>query len=102
MIISELRLQSTLIECERHLYHLFHALTAIQDFSPLTPNSFQKLSDSQIQIIDQFILCFSKLQDAMGNRLFPMLLQYLGESFEERPMIDKLNRLEKLGVSSCN
>jgi hypothetical protein len=97
MTISHLRLQSALVECERHIYHLFHALTITQNFSPLTSHSFQTLSDSQIQVIDQFILRFSKLQDAMGHRLFPALLQYLGESFEERPMIDKLNHLEKFG-----
>ena len=47
--------------------------------------------------MDQFILRFTKLQDTMGSRLFPAILQYLTEQFEDRPMLDKLNRLEKLG-----
>jgi len=55
------------------------------------------LNDDQVQSLDQFILRFSKLQDAMGGRLFPAILQYLQEQYEERPMLDKLNRLEKLG-----
>jgi TnpA family transposase len=33
----------------------------------------------------------------MGSRLFPAILGYLTEQFEDRPMLDKLNRLEKLG-----
>lgn len=33
----------------------------------------------------------------MGARLFPSLLEYLQESYEDRPMLDKLHRLEKLG-----
>ena len=33
----------------------------------------------------------------MGGHLYPSILDYLQEPFEERPMLDKLNRLEKLG-----
>jgi len=33
----------------------------------------------------------------MGGRLFPAILEYLQEQYEECPMLDKLNRLEKLG-----
>ena len=58
---------------------------------------YATLSDEQVRDIDQFILRFSKLQDTMGNRLFPATLYYLAEQIEDRPMIDKLNRLEKLG-----
>lgn len=39
----------------------------------------------------------SKLQDVIGARLFPGILDFLEEPFETRPMLDKLNRLEKLG-----
>jgi len=64
---------------------------------PLTEKSYINLTDEEIQDIDQFILRYTKLQDTMGNRLFPAILNYLNEPFEERPMLDKLNRLEKLG-----
>jgi len=33
----------------------------------------------------------------MGGRLFSAILQYLQEQYEKCPMLDKLNRLEKLG-----
>lgn len=33
----------------------------------------------------------------MGARLFPSVLLYLQEPYEDRPMLDKLHRLEKLG-----
>jgi len=95
--ILSLRLQETWQGCERHVHHLFYAISTINNFSPLNVEIYRQLSDEQIRAIDQFILRFSKLQDTMGNRLFPLILQYLGESFENRPMIDKLNRLEKLG-----
>jgi len=93
-----LRLQDAWRECERHVYHLFHAMSSIRIFWPLTGETYTNLSDEQIQDVDQFILRFTKLQDVMGGRLFPAILQYLKEQFEDRPMLDKLNRLEKLGI----
>ena len=92
--IALLRLQDAWRECERHVYHLFHAMSSIQAYRPLLGETYANLSDQQVQDLDQFILRFTKLQDAMGNRLFPAILRYLTE---QRPMLDKLNRLEKLG-----
>jgi len=76
---------------------LFHAMSSIRTFRPLTGETYATLSDEQVQDVDQFILRYTKLQDTMGSRLFPAILQYLTEQFEDRPMLDKLNRLEKLG-----
>ena len=59
--------------------------------------TYTNLTDEQVQDVDQFILRYTKLQDTMGNRLFPAILGYLNEQFEDCPMLDKLNRLEKLG-----
>ena len=59
-----------------------------------------QLDDEQVQDWDQFILRFTKLQDALGAQLYPALLAYLGEPYEDRPMLDKLGRLEKLGYLS--
>lgn len=94
--IALLRLQDAWRECERNLYHLFHALTSLTPILPMTGEVFENMDDMQVQSVDQFILRFTKLQDAMGSRLFPAILQYLQEQYEERPMLDKLNRLEKL------
>lgn len=95
--ISALRLKDAWRECERNIYHLNSALTSLRPMLPLTGERLERLTDTQIQVMDQFILRFAKLQDAMGGRLFPAILQYLQEQYEERPMLDKLNRLEKLG-----
>jgi hypothetical protein len=95
--ISSLRLQDAWRECERNIYHLCRALISLDPILPMTGERFEHLTDEQAQSVDQFILRFTKLQDAMGSRLFPALLQYLQEQYEERPMLDKLNRLEKLG-----
>ena len=92
-----LRLRDAWRECERNVYHLCRALESLAPILPMTAHRFEQLTDAQVQSLDQFVLRFSKLQDAMGNRLFPSILRYLQEPYEERPMIDKLNRLEKLG-----
>jgi hypothetical protein len=95
--VSTLRLQDAWRECERNAYHLQRALGQLQSILPLTAEQFLSLTDAQIQTLDQFILRFTKLQDAMGSHLYPSILDYLQEPLEERPMLDKLNRLEKLG-----
>ncbi len=95
--VASLRLQDAWRECERNAYHLQRALGQLRPVLPLSGEQFQTLTDAQIQTLDQFILRFTKLQDAMGGHLFPAILDYLQEPFEERPMLDKLNRLEKLG-----
>ena len=95
--VELLRLKDAWRECERNAYYLCQALVLLDPIMPLTAERFDQLSDEQIRELDQFVLRFAKLQDAMGNHLFPSLLSYLQEPYEDRPMLDKLNRLEKLG-----
>ena len=56
------------------------------------------LTDSEIRILDQLVFRFGKLQDAIGIRLLPTLLQLLQEWQENEAFLDKLNRAEKLGL----
>ncbi len=95
--VSVLRLQDAWRECERNAYHLCLAIVLLDPVMPMTGEIYTQLTDEQVRIIDQFILRFTKLQDAMGNHLFASILEYLQEPYEDRPMLDKLNRLEKLG-----
>lgn len=95
--MAAIRLKDAWLQCQRHLHHLRHALNAVQHALPMTASALQTLNDEAVQDWDQLILRFTKLQDTMGSRLFPAALDVLQESFEDRPMIDKLHRLEKLG-----
>jgi hypothetical protein len=94
---THVRLLDAWQQCQRHLHHMDHALMAIQPTLPLTANTLAQLDDEAVQDWDQFVLRFTKLQDTLGARLFPALLEHLQEPYEDRPMIDKLHRLEKLG-----
>ncbi len=49
-----------------------------------------------VETIDSFIFRFSKMQSTMGEKLFPLILETLGEESRNKPFIDILNRLEKL------
>jgi hypothetical protein len=84
-------------QCERHLHHLRHALDSLSSALPVTADSLSRFDDEAVQDWDQFVLRFTKLQDAIGTRLFPAVLSFLQEPYEDRPMLDKLHRLEKLG-----
>ena len=93
---SALRLLEAWRQCEYHLHHLKHALAALAPLLPVTATALSSMDDEVVQDWDQFILRFTKLQDAMGAQLYPALLGYLQEPYEDRPMLDKLHRLESL------
>jgi phytoene dehydrogenase-like protein len=86
------------LQCQKHLYHLEHALKLIKPFLPVTAAYITTQTDEQIQAWDQFVLRFTKLQDTLGARFYPALLNYLQEPCATHTMLDKLNRLEKLGL----
>jgi hypothetical protein len=92
------RLQDVWRQAMRHRHHMRHALASIAPRRPLSAATLADLDDDAVQDIDQFVLRFGKLQDVLGTRLFPALLDVLQEPYEDRPMLDKLNRLEKLGL----
>ena len=83
--------------CQRHWHHMQYALQALRPSLPLTGQELAQLDDERVQDWDQFILRFTKLRDAIGAQLYPALLAHLQEPYEDRPMLDKLNRLEKMG-----
>jgi len=85
-------------ECDKHLLRIDDATVQMDEFMPLTTQDFQNLSKLQVQIIDQFLFRFAKLQDSIGERLFKTILLFLEEDIRNKPFIDILNRLEKLEI----
>ena len=89
------RLQREFDICDKHILRINEALEELSSTLPLTNESYAQLSSEQIRCIDQFIFRFSKLQDAMGAKIFRYILEYLDEDVTSLPMRDILNRLEK-------
>ena len=74
------------------------AFDKIKHLFPLTVDKYSDITKEEISFLDQLIFRFSKMQDAMGGRLFPSVLTFLGEDITGKPFIDNLNSLEKLGL----
>jgi hypothetical protein len=89
-------LATALWEADRHLGTLESAL---HDWYAAPAANLRELEGNpeKLRLLDQLLFRFTKLQDAMGLRLVPATLAALSEPFEDWPMIDRLNRLEKLG-----
>jgi len=83
-------------ECNQHKKRLQGAKEKLQDIMPLNVEKYNELDDIFISIIDQLIFRFSKLQDTMGDKIFPSILELNGENVKKMTFIDRLNRLEEL------
>lgn len=93
-----LRLDKLFNECDKHLLRINSAYLKMAVFMPLSVDRYLQLSDDEIEHIDQFLFRFAKLQDAIGEKLFVLILELLAEpSPKSKPFIDILNRLEQLG-----
>ena len=90
------RLSASIWEADRHAVALTSALA---DWEPVATHSLQEIEQDRmlVRLVDQLLFRFTKLQDALGERLIAATLAHLAESFEDWSMRDRLNRLEKLG-----
>lgn len=69
----------------------------IQDFT-IDESIF--LDDEKVNVLDAFIYRFTKLQDFLGDKFFKELLESIGEYKSNMPLIDVLDKLEKLNLIS--
>ena len=83
---------------EIHAQHINFAIETLRARFPLSPDDVQAMSRDDVIFFDFFINRFSKLQDFMGAKIFPAVLEFAGESVELTSIIDKLHRLEKIGA----
>ena len=75
-----------------------YAMDSLKDIFPIDIKTYMGLTPEQISRTDQLIYRFSQLQDTIGNKLFPLILDGLGEYAPNMPFIDILNSLEKLSI----
>ena len=90
---------SSIVEiAHTHASRLNYAMKKLDKRFPLTAEAVLAISEDELPMFEFYTSRFSKLQDVMGNALFPKLLAIVGDLTEGMTFIDKLNRLEKLGV----
>jgi hypothetical protein len=87
-----------LYECHKHIEKITVSKNHLSAIMPLSVERYLNLNDIDISFIDQLIYRFSKLQDTMGEKIFPFILILSKEDVKKKTFIDILNRLEELGV----
>jgi hypothetical protein len=90
------KLEKVIGEPERHKARTPFAKRQTEEWGEITEETFE---DSQkVAIIDSFIFRFSKFQDTLQKKFFPLTLKWLGEDIDNLPFTDWLNRPERLGL----
>jgi hypothetical protein len=91
------RIQEYLRICELHVDRLKWALGQAEQFSPLTPEIFDRLDYRQLAVWDFIVNRFSKLQDCIGSKIFPLVLSLTEENVDSMTTLDRMHKLEKIG-----
>lgn len=83
-----------LTKVELHLKRAKLALLEIKTWENIDTGIFEDFS--KIKTIDTFIYRFIKLQDLMGDKLFKIFLNEIGEYKDNMSLLDSVDKLEKL------
>ncbi len=65
---------------------------------PLDEHRVSGFTQEDIMVWDCITVRFSKIQDSIVQKIMPHFLEILGENVERASFIDKLNKLERLGI----
>ncbi len=87
-------------ELEIHFNRIDALLPELQGYMPFKESDFEDIE--KIKTIDSFIYRFTKIQDRMGEKFFPLVLAELYEYKRTMALIDVLYRLEKLELLSSS
>jgi len=94
---NEYILDSVITECYIHQRRMQYAFNKLKSLLPFTTDKLSKLTDYEVALL-QLIYRFTKLQDAIGNKLFKCVLVILDEDVINKSQIDIFNRLEQLEI----
>ena len=81
-----------------HVNRIKLAETKIQALYPFDADKIRVLDDNALAWIEVLIHRFGKLQDLIGSKLIDVFLDLNQESMPTQTMLDKLNKLERLGI----
>lgn len=97
---TKYRFITLLNECETHKKRIDQAVSKAKTIFPLSADAYSKLADDEIEHIDQLVYRFTKLQDVLGAKLFPLIVSVVREDYKMLTIFDVLNELEKREVIS--
>ncbi len=90
--------RALLHECDVHAKRIRYAQEQCAPFFPLTATSYKTLTEDAITYLDQLVYRYTKLQDTLGAKLFPLIVEHLREDAESLTIVDKLSQLERSGA----
>ena len=89
-------LNEILEKVELHRKRAKQALDELTSWNGIDCKVFEDFE--KIKTIDTFIYRFIKLQDMMGDQLFKIFLEKIGEYKDNMSLLDVLDKLEKLEI----
>jgi hypothetical protein len=90
-------LEAAIIQCDVHMARMEMALKHISKLIPFTSEKLAHLADEDLGFLELLTSRLAKLQDTIGQKIFPNMLILLEEDISGKSFIDILNKLEKLG-----
>jgi hypothetical protein len=86
--------------CALHAQRLQMALNKLKPSLPFNTNNLSNLDSEHLGYLELLTNRFAKLQDTIGAKIFPLILEALEEQedISKKTFIDILNRLEKLEI----
>ncbi len=83
---------------QTHVKRLQFALDHLKEIMPINQDNIRSMSDLEFMYFEVLTNRFSKLQDYLGAKIFDICLEAHKEPSLGMSMIDKLNKLEKIGI----
>ena len=91
-------LSSYLDVCNTHASRLKMAYSHVKHLYPMEVGTFIRLKDDEIGFMELLINRFSKLQDVIGAKIFPILVDLSQPETKGSSFLDVLHQLEKLDL----
>lgn len=91
-------LKSVLNICDVHVKRIESSFAQVKHIFPISAELLLKIDEQSLLNLEMLSSRFSKLQDLMGVKLFSLVLELAGDHADVPTVIDKVNRLEKIGL----
>lgn len=83
-----------------HASRIRMALDDLKNSFPLDKETAAHFNREQLLLLELLTGRFAKLQDLMGKKIIDHYLQSIGEFYDNETIIDKINKLERIGIIS--